>query len=236
VACGPRDLTRANPGDYAAAIIDAELPGVDVCELLRMLRECHEHLALIVIGPAARAETRWAGHGANAFVKLPEELNRLPKAVLTALGRPTAAELPNSSRLSMPIVARLRAQGQLYARLRSFVGHMAKWLGELQVGLETHDKARASQACAHILTSVDALGLRDLTQLAQATSAFIQQDDLLSANSFVPALEQAYHEVFAEVFLLIRQIAAADQASPGERRESTPPTRLIASGTAPIRP
>lgn len=203
-ACGPRDLTRANPGDYSVAIIDAQLPGVDVRELLRMLSECHEDLALIVIGNAARAGMRWPRYGADAFVQLPEELSRLPKEVLVALGRTAATECPSGNRLATPIIARLRAQGQLHTRLQSFVGYMPQWLGDLQVGLETHDRARASQACAQLLANVDALGLRDLTLLAQAASAFIREEDLASAAGFAEALEQAYHEVFAEVFLLIR--------------------------------
>jgi tRNA A-37 threonylcarbamoyl transferase component Bud32/CheY-like chemotaxis protein len=227
VPCGPRDLTRANPGDYAAAVIDAELPGVDVCELLRMLKDCHERLELIVIGPAARAATRWASYGAKTFVKLPEELNRLPKEVLLALGRTTTTELPNTTRLSTSVIARLRAQGQLYPCLQSFVGHMPQWIGDLQVGLETRDRSRAAQACGALLASVDELGLRDLTQLAQAALAFIKQDDLLSATSFVQAIEQAYHEVFAEVFLLIRQLAAAEPVTVRRETNATPlpPTR-----------
>lgn len=207
--CNPRELTRANPGDYAAAIIDAQLPGVDVRELLRMLSECHEDLALIVIGDAAQAGMRWPRYGADAFVQLPEELSRLPKEVLVALGRATTCELPSGNRLSTPVVTRLRAQGQLYPRLQSFIAHMPQWLSELQIGLETRDRARASQACAQLLASVDALGLRDLTLLAQAASTFIRGGDLASAVGFAEALEHAYHEVFAEVFLLIRNTGEA---------------------------
>jgi tRNA A-37 threonylcarbamoyl transferase component Bud32/CheY-like chemotaxis protein len=218
LACGPRDLTRANPGDYAAAIIDAQLPGVDVRELLRMLSECHGDLALIVIGNAAQAGMRWPRYGADAFVQLPEELSRLPKEVLAALGRSTSQELTSGNRLSTPNITRLRAQGQLYPRLHNFIGHMPQWLGDLQVGLETRDRARASQACAQVLASVDGLGLRDLTLLAQAASAFIKQDDLASAVGFAEALEHAYHEVFAEVFLLIRDSGSA--AKPSSSRAS----------------
>lgn len=207
--CGPRDLTRANPGDYAVAIIDAQLPGVDVRELLRMLSECHEDLALIVIGNAARAGMRWPRYGADAFVQLPEELSRLPKEVLFALGRSSVTELPNGNRLSTPTITRLRAQGQLYPRLQSFVRNMPQWLGDLHAGLETRDRSRASQACAQLLASVDALGLHDLTLLAQAAAAFMRENDLTSAAGFAEALELAYHEVFAEVFLLIRNHSQA---------------------------
>jgi tRNA A-37 threonylcarbamoyl transferase component Bud32/CheY-like chemotaxis protein len=213
VPCGPRELNRANPGDYAAAIIDAQLPGVDVRELLRMLSECHEDLALIVIGNAAQAGLRWPRFGADAFVQLPDELSRLPKEVLVALGRTSTCELPSGNRLSTPTVTRLRTQGQLYPRLHSFIGHMPQWLGDLQVGIGTRDRARASQACAQLLASVDALGLRDLTLLAQATLAFIKDDDLGNAAGFAEALEQAYHEVFAEVFLLIRNNGEAKNST-----------------------
>jgi tRNA A-37 threonylcarbamoyl transferase component Bud32 len=211
--CGPRDLTRANPGDYAAAIIDAQLPGVDVRELLRMLSECHEDLSLIVIGNAAQAGMRWPRYGADAFVLLPDALSRLPSEVLSALGRSSTTELPNGNRLSTPTITRLRAQGQLLPRLHSFVGHMPQWLSDLHVGLGTRDRARASLACGQLLASVDALGLRDLTLLAQATSAFIKEGDLANATSFTEALEHAYHEVFAEVFLLIRNGSPAKASS-----------------------
>jgi serine/threonine protein kinase len=219
-ACSPRDLTRANPGDYAVAVLDADLPEVDVRELLGMLSECHEDLSLIVIGPAARAGMRWPSYGADAFVMLPEQLDRLPMEVLDALGR--SAEFPHSNRLSTPIIERLRAQGQLHARLQGFVGQMPQWLGDLQVGLETYDRGRAAQACAPLLASVEALGLRDLTLLARAASAFIKQGDLTSATSFVQALEQAYLEVFAEVFLLIRQLAASEPER--QAKQGYPPT------------
>jgi tRNA A-37 threonylcarbamoyl transferase component Bud32/CheY-like chemotaxis protein len=239
VACGPRDLTRANPGDYAVAIIDAQLPDVDVRELLRMLSECHADLSLIVVGKAAQAGMRWPRYGADAFVQLPEELSRLPKEVLMALGRTTTWEMPSGNRLSAPIVAHLRAQGQLYPRLQSFVGHMPQWLGDLRLGLGTQDRARASQACAQLLSSVDALGLRDLTLLAQATSSFIKDNDLTSAVGFVEAIEQAYHEVFAEVFLLIRNNQAKPASSAASTVKQPEPERRInarAPAPAPARP
>jgi CheY-like chemotaxis protein len=224
VSCGPRDLTRANPGDFAAAIIDAQLPGVDVRELLRMLSECHSDLSLIVIGTAGQAGMRWPRYGADAFVQLPAELSRLPKEVLVALGRTSTCELPSGNRLSTPIITRLRSQGLLYPRLQSFIAHMPQWLGDLQVGLETRDRARAAQACSQLLTSVDALGLRDLTLLAHATSAFVKNDDLVNAVSFAEALEQAYHEVFAEVFLLIRDNTEAKASNPTGPGQAHGPT------------
>jgi hypothetical protein len=184
-----------------------------------MLSDCHQDLSLIVVGNAARAGMRWPRYGADAFVQLPDELGRLPKEVLIALGRTTTCELPSENRLSTPTIARLRTQGLLHARLQSFVGHMPQWLGDLQVGLGTRDRTRASQACAQVLASVDALGLRDLTLLAQATAAFIKEDDFASAAGFAEALEQAYHEVFAEVFLLIRN---SSQTAPGPTRKVNP--------------
>jgi tRNA A-37 threonylcarbamoyl transferase component Bud32 len=243
VSCGPRDLTRANPGDFAAAIIDAQLPGVDVRELLRMLSECHSDLSLIVIGNAGQAGMRWPRYGADAFVQLPDELSRLPKEVLVALGRSSTCELPSGNRLSTPVVTRLRTQGQLYPRLQSFIAHMPQWLGDLQVGLSTGDRTRASKACAQLLTSVDALGLRDLTLLAHATSAFIKNDDLASAAGFAEALEQAYHEVFAEVFLLIRDsteakstnATASVQVHGPAAVHRSPQVRTRAPATAPAR-
>ncbi|PRQ03061.1 Serine/threonine-protein kinase Pkn1 [Enhygromyxa salina] len=202
VTCDARELTRANPGTYAAAVLDADLPGVDIRELLQVLSECHEELALVVIGSAEQADTYWAAYGATAFVKLPEELEQLRGVVYGAVGRGLTTGALSSGRLSVPVVEGLRARGQLHASLNGFIGDMPQWIGDLQVALATEPE-RASAPCRQLLASAESLGLRDLARLARAACAFLSRNDFEGAAAFAVALEREYHEVFPEVFELM---------------------------------
>lgn len=205
VTCDARELTRSNPGAYAAAVLDAELPGVDIGELLQMLAECYEELAVVVIGSAEQAGDHWASYGASAFVKLPEELDQLRGEVARALGRKRTTRASTSSRLSTPIIERLFADGELYATLDGFIGDMPQWLADVQVALAKGDLARASGACQRLLASADSLGLGDLAHLARAACAFMLDEDLDGATTFAAALEGEYREVFPEVFALMER-------------------------------
>jgi serine/threonine protein kinase len=210
VTCDVRDLTRSNPGAYAAAVLDADLPGVDVDELLQLLADCYEDLAVVVIGSAEQAGPRWAEHGASAFVQLPEQLDELRGEVARALGRRRTTQAARPSRLSEPIIERLYAEGELHSALDGFIGDMPQWLADVQVALANNDLSRASSACQHLVWSADSLGLRDLSRLARAACAFMLDGDLDGATAFSTALEDEYQLVFPEVSALLENSRPAE--------------------------
>ncbi|KIG16887.1 Serine/threonine protein kinase [Enhygromyxa salina] len=204
VACDVRELTRSNPGAYAAAVLDADLPGVDVGELVQMLAECYEELAVVVIGSAEQGGAHWMRAGASAFVQLPEQLDELRAEVARALGRRQTTGTSSSGRLSTPMIERLYDAGQLHAALDGFIGEVPQWLADVNLSLTNGELARASGICQRLVLSADSLGLTDLARLARATCAFIMDADLDGASGLTAALEDEYEKVFPEVYALMQ--------------------------------
>lgn len=202
-ACSPRELSRANPGSFEVAVIDADLAEVDAAELVQMLAECHEELAVVVVGGTEHAATGWVQLGAEAFVLLPEQLDRLRPTVSQAMNRARTTGVAGLSRLSSPAIERLRAEGQLYDSIQSFIGQVPQWLADIQVAISTHDARTAGSACQQLLARAEALGLRDLGRVSRATCAFISTGDFDSAAAFATAIEREYQDAFPEVFALM---------------------------------
>jgi hypothetical protein len=201
--CSPRELSRANPGSIEVAVVDADLSEVDTAELVQMLAECHEELAVVVVGGAEHASTDWTQLGADTFVLLPEQLDRLRPTVSRAMGRARTTGMAGSSRLSAPAIERLRAEGQLHDNIQSFIGQVPQWLAEIQVAISTQDGRAAGSACQQLLVRAEALGLRDLGRVSRATCAFISTGDFDSAAAFASAIEREYQDAFPEVFALM---------------------------------
>jgi two-component system CheB/CheR fusion protein len=91
VTDGPAALQAAEDFRPEAAVIDLRLPGLDVPELVRRLRQAHagpDDLVLVALSEAASESdrTRAAASGFDRFLTLP--LN--PEALRNALAAPPA--------------------------------------------------------------------------------------------------------------------------------------------------
>lgn len=193
----PRELMRANPGTYRAAIFEADHPSADSPALLRTMTELYPGLPCVVVGGAEHSAFPWEQLGAHGFIELPGELEVLRRFLADELGLHTVSSVPSSVR------EELDDSETLGAAVSDLVGGLPHWLASLERGLEVRDARESAVCCRQILGAAERLGLVRLAQLARAGCAFVADGDFESARAFVQPIRAHYTEIFPELFQLL---------------------------------
>jgi tRNA A-37 threonylcarbamoyl transferase component Bud32 len=210
-----RELGRASPGAHDIAVVDEALPVIGTERFVRHLRECYPELTVIVVGFDDDRRARWSAAGADAFIRIPDDLAELgPRLELAAETLSDDAivvidsEPEREPKLRRSLIEAMLATApqQLGASLEAFIGCAPQWLAQIERDVDEPTPLASRRACHELIVGAEAVGARGLARLARATCESLVADDRGATRSLLAACEREYVEVFREVFSLMSRI------------------------------
>lgn len=206
-----RELGRAEPGRFAAAVLGEQLPEVGTAAVVQHLDASYPELPIIVVGHDGARRSEWLVAGAEAFIELPAELPDLGLWLegtrQTSIARADVDETSAGPKLRPSLVETLRRRDphQFAGALEAFIGCVPQWIAEIERGLD-EPGGDGSRPCQQLSAAAEAVGAEGLGRLAEAACQSLHRDDPDTARTFLATAEREYREVFREAFTLMNEL------------------------------